>query len=112
MTFGDAIDYLKAGHKVAREGWNGKNMFIYLNKGSVDMSTESYQTERGNVVSIHSPFLATHVESIPVSLFEPGDVGTVTRLSNINMAAASGSTVTGWLASQSDMLAEDWAIIP
>ena len=34
--------------------------------------------------------------------------GTITRLPNLNMRAATGSTVTGWLASQTDILAEDW----
>lgn len=30
MTFGDAIEALKAGHKIARDGWNGKGMNVSL----------------------------------------------------------------------------------
>ena len=95
LTFGLALEALKQGHCVARAGWNGKNMFIYLNKGShhfAEVSTPGF----------------THIEGVKRELFELGDTGTITRLPNINMRAATGSTVTGWLASQTDMLAEDW----
>jgi hypothetical protein len=33
LTFGDALAALKAGLKVARSGWNGKGMYVQLNKG-------------------------------------------------------------------------------
>jgi hypothetical protein len=95
-TFGDVIAALKEGKRAAREGWNGKGMFIYLNKGS--------RAEPMNAGDL--------CEGIPFDgMFEQGDTGTVTRLPNINMRAATGSTVTGWLASQTDMLAEDWEIL-
>lgn len=97
MDFGAALSALKSGGKIARQGWNGKNMFIYLNKGSVDSSS--------NVI-------AEFVEGCSVHLFDNGDVGTITRMPNLNMKAASGSTITGWLASQTDILAEDWMVLP
>lgn len=96
MDFGKALQALKEGEAVARAGWNGKGMFLFLNKGSRDTS-----------MTLASPY----VEGIDHRLFEAGDNGTITRLPNINMRAATGSTVTGWLASQTDMLAEDWEII-
>ena len=34
MTFGNAIEAMKEGKRVARRGWNGKNMFIFLTRGS------------------------------------------------------------------------------
>lgn len=98
LSFGEALTALKNGKAVARAGWNGKNMLLTLNKGSID-------TDGGQQTP---PSL---IEGIKASLFESGDKGTVTRLPNINMRAASGSTVTGWLASQTDMLAEDWCIL-
>lgn len=94
LNFGEALELLKQGKAVAREGWNGKKMCIYLNKGSNDFPDDQ-----------DTP---THIESINVQLFERGDKGTVRRLPNLNMKAATGSTVTGWLASQTDLLAEDW----
>ena len=96
MNFGIALQALKQGKRISREGWNGKGMFIYLNKGSRDIS----KAQDGE-----------NVEGVSFELFELGDNDTVTRLPNINMKAASGITVTGWLASQTDLLAEDWCIL-
>lgn len=98
ITFGEAIESLKDGKCVARNGWNGKGMFIYLNKGSINKDPEC-------------DLEFTEIEGIKVKLFEHGDIGTVTRLPNLNMKSATGSTVTGWLASQTDILAEDWVIL-
>lgn len=99
MNFGLAIEALKAGKKVAREGWNGKGMFIYLNLGSVAFGADDEVTD-------------DHlIDGISIKLFEAGDTGTVTRLPNINMKTATGSTLTGWLASQADILSDDWLII-
>lgn len=89
-----AIQCLKKGHAVKRAGWNGRGMCIFLNKGSVDFRPNDTIPPR--------------IDGVPRALFENGDHGTVTRLPNLNMRTASGSTVTGWLASQTDILAEDW----
>lgn len=98
MKFGEAFEALKGGKSISRSGWNGKGMFIYLNKGSRDVSGK-------DEVGIEN------VEGVPFYLFEMGDTGTVTRLPNVNMKTATGSTVTGWLASQTDLFAEDWGIV-
>jgi hypothetical protein len=42
MDFGKALEELKDGKKVAREGWNGKDMFIYLSKGRKIEHEDSY----------------------------------------------------------------------
>jgi hypothetical protein len=97
LSFSQALEYLKAGRCVARAGWNGKGMFIFVNAGSHDFNAKPDEA-------------SSHIESIRTNLFNRGDTGTATRLPNINMRAATGSTVTGWLASQTDLLAEDWCI--
>jgi len=102
MNFGQAIEALKNGNAVARSGWNGKNMFLFLNKGSIDVAAHHKENRESENF---------FVEGIRFNLFESGDTGTVTRLPNINMRAATGSTVTGWLASQTDLLAEDWEVL-
>jgi hypothetical protein len=51
------------------------------------------------------------VEGIKNELFTQGDFGTVTRLPNLNMKLSSGSTMTGWIPTQSDMLSEDWRVV-
>ena len=95
LNFGEAIEALKQGKKAAREGWNGKGMFVFLNKGSKETPVNEGEL----------------VDGIKLDLFTQGDVGTATRLPNINMMSASGSIVTGWLASQTDLLAEDWVVL-
>ena len=78
--FENAITYLKRGVKVKRKGWNGKNQYIQLAKGI------SYETPEGEIVNC-----------------EHKDIGNKA----IAFVRTSGVQM-GWLASQSDMLAEDW----
>lgn len=108
LTFGQAIEALKTGKKVARIGWNGKNMFVYLNKGSIDH--RSFKDANGN---LHPEENLGTIDGLKMNslLFDMGAEGTVCRLPNLNMKSASNNIVTGWLASQTDMLAEDWIIV-
>lgn len=108
LSYSTALAVMKNGYAVARAGWNGKNMFIYLNKGSVDF--DALRDPSG--VGHHNLPPSDYIEGIPADLFERGGQGTVTRLPNLNMHAATSSTVTGWLASQTDQLAEDWHVMP
>jgi hypothetical protein len=96
MSFGGAIEYLKMGRAVARSGWNGKKMSLTLNKGSIPND--------GGI----APRL---IDGVRHNLFSMGGAGTVVRLPNIDMKTASGSIVRGWLASQTDILAEDWYVL-
>ena len=82
MTFGDALEALKKGAYVARKGWNGKNQYIML------ASNISYLGSAGEVVNCHHNAIGNKALAF---------VGT----SGVQM---------GWLASQADMLAEDWYI--
>ena len=88
MNFGIALEALKQGKKITREGWNGKDMFIYFQKGSIVNQT------RNNVLD----------EII-------AEKGQVEICGHIDMKAADGKIVIGWLASQTDMLSEDWIIL-
>ena len=83
MDFGQAIDAIKRGHKAAREGWNGKNQYIEI------ASNISYTNADGYTVN------ADH-----------------SAIGNKAIAFVGTSCVQlGWLASQADMLAEDWKIV-
>lgn len=95
MNFAEAIEALKNGERVARFGWNGKKMFVYLDRGSSPTVMKGHHL----------------IDGISSSLFDLGDAGTTIRLPNLNMRTATGATATGWLASQTDMLAEDWEIV-
>ena len=91
LTFGMAIEAMKKGKKVARAGWNGKDMFIYL-------APETEMAIGGD------PHEAPHPE-LPPNQFE-GICG-----KHINMLTADKTICVGWLASQTDMLVEDWMIV-
>jgi len=94
MSFGHAIEAMKLGHKVARDGWNGKDMWVALScDGTRQVPASSFW-------SLHN---AKHAED---------NGGTATVLPSITMKTAGGEILMGWLASQSDMLATDWCIIP
>ena len=93
MTFGAAIECLKQGYAVARKGWNGKNMFLYLAEGSI----VDFQDLRGNA----KRFVTKETTRADAACINP----------HIDMVAADGSVVVGWLASQTDMLAEDWEVV-
>lgn len=86
MNFGEALEALKAGKKVARAGWNGKGMFLY------HVPANRYQaiTEAAKGIA--------------------GNDGKVEYGAYIAMKTAQGNVVP-WLASQTDMLAEDWLVI-
>ena len=77
---GEAIKYLKRGMKVARKGWNGKKQYIQLASGI------SYKTADNQIVNCEHDAIGNKAVAF---------VGT----SGVQM---------GWLASQADMLAEDW----
>jgi hypothetical protein len=86
IDFGQAIKALKDGKKVARKGWNGKSMFLFLVKGS------TFKVDRPPLLGIYEE--GTMVNYCP----------------HIDMKTADGSIVP-WLASQSDVLSEDWIVL-
>lgn len=86
MDFGQALMSIKNGWKVAREGWNGKNMFIFLVPGSK--------------FTVNRPPL--------LGIYPEGTV--IDYRSHIDMRTAQGSIVP-WVASQTDILAEDWGVV-
>ncbi len=91
LNFGQAIESLKAGGMVCRAGWNGKGMYLWLLPAAfvpVEWCKE--------------PHLKQLAE-------ENG--GHLDCLGSIRMKTADGKVLTGWLASQTDMLAEDWMIL-
>ena len=86
LTFGDALELLKAGKKVARAGWNGKGLFLFLVPGS------NFKVNR-------PPLLGIYPEGTEIN-YRP----------HIDLKGADGSIST-WAPSGSDALAEDWAVV-
>lgn len=84
FNFGTAIEKLKTGAKVTRAGWNGKAMFVYyVPAASYPAVTEIAKAEFG--------------ETVPYSAY-------------FAMKNATG-TVNSWMITNTDALAEDWAIV-
>ena len=83
MKFGEAIEKCKQGAKIQREGWNGKAQYVEL------ATCISYKNAEGKIVNVNHDAIGNNALAF---------VGT------------SGVQI-GWLASQSDMLAEDWRVV-
>lgn len=84
FDFGTAIQELKGGKRVARSGWNGKGMFIYY------VPANSYPPSTDIALNYFGG-------SVPYDAY-------------IAMKTAN-DTVVPWLASQTDILAEDWYVV-
>lgn len=106
LTFGEAIEALKKGNRAQREGWNGKGMFIFQRPS--DKLDYSFIDKVKLLPDSVKNFLRDKALSTEGSL---NDLPKVEFTSYLCMYAADGSIVNGWLASQTDMLAEDWVIL-
>lgn len=95
MSFGHAIVALEAGHKVSREGWNGKGMFLYY------VSANSYPAQ----TDVAKAYWADKATS-----FTENNIPKVPYGAYIAMKTAQENVVP-WLASQTDVLAKDWGIV-
>lgn len=82
MDFGSAIHELKCGNRVARYGWNGKSQYIEL------ATNISYKNSKNEIINVDHEAIGN---------------------SAIAFVGTSGVQL-GWLASQADMLANDWFI--
>ena len=86
MTFGEAIEAVKKGKRIAREGWNGKGQYVFLadDVGFYTDADISDLSGRADGVYVHAMLV---------------------------IRTACGDLQPGWLASQADMLESDWMIV-
>jgi hypothetical protein len=91
VDFGDAVRALKQGKRVTRSGWNGKGMYLWL----LPAATVKAEWCR-------EPHLKEKAEQ---------NGGEIECLGSIRMFTADRKVLTGWLASQTDILAEDWLVL-
>jgi len=88
VKFGQIVEALRDGmHRAARAGWNGKDMWIYVEQGK----TIPYDSLREPQKS----WLGDDMRILP----------------HFNIRNAKGRIVVGWVASQEDILAEDWELL-
>ena len=89
MNFGIALDLLKKGVKVAREGWNGKDMFVVYQKG-------------------YSDGIPCNVQTAKAWGMNEGDLFKCEPYLQIKMVNGSHAM---WVPSINDVLAEDWNVV-
>lgn len=94
-TFGEALESLKAGKRVSRKGWNGKDMFLWLKEATIVKEEWCKDPELKRLVRDNG--------------------GELPALGTICMYTYDGTgrraILTGWLASQADMLSSDWVLV-
>jgi len=101
LTFGEAIVAVKQGKLISRVGWNGKKMFVFMRPAD----------------DLDPLFIMEKVKSLPYDYKKTLQNVTFSEGEKIHfgpylcMKAADNSIVNGWLASQTDILAEDWCIL-
>lgn len=86
FSFSAALVLIKNGERVCREGWNGKDMFIFLVPGST-------------FIVNRPPLLGIYPKGTEINYH-----------AHIDMKTANGQVVP-WVASQTDLLATDWMLI-
>lgn len=88
LGFSEALVALKAGQKIARSGWNGKGMFLYY------VPENKYPAARNTLNTLDGLF---EDNLVPYAAY-------------IAMKTAQDNVIP-WLASQTDVLAEDWCVL-
>lgn len=92
LTFGQAIELLKKGRKVTRSGWNGRGMFLWLKPAATIKAEWCKDTQLQALVNANGGEILA--------------LGTVCMYTHDSTGRKA--ILTGWLASQSDILCEDW----
>lgn len=92
MDFSEALLALKSGHRIRRAGWNGKGMWICLGQGHDNNPAENFWNQ--------------HTRE-----FAEQNGGSAKVLPYIIMKTADRAILMGWLASQTDILADDWELV-
>ena len=101
-SFGQALNSIQRGRLVTRQGWNGKGMFIFQRPED----------------SLPTNMIVNQVKSLPESFkrwvsdnYGDSEADKINFTAYLCMKAADGTVVNGWIASQTDMLANDWMIV-
>jgi hypothetical protein len=111
VDFGKALIALKEGKRVARNGWNGKGMFIFMRPSDelhIDMVIDKVKSLPQ---SVKDYYLKDVLDDDGKRIFPADENEKVKFTEYLCMKAFDGTIVNGWLASQTDMLSSDWNIL-
>jgi hypothetical protein len=100
LTFGGAIEALKAGKRVTRKGWNGKGLFVFMQVPA-------------NIPADVVPRMQSLPQSVKEEVYRRANEGGSGELSYCNQLALvkPNNEINGWAPSAADALAEDWEIV-
>jgi len=128
MSFGLAIEAMRDGYKVARAGWNGKGIFIGIQPGfDIEMAAKashdswmeqkkaqgifSRKAENGEELMVPYEALSEKQKEMDRAYGRTGDFIFIDTTGLITDNPAVPKSRVPWLASQTDMLAEDWVVV-
>lgn len=94
MRFGEALAHARKGRKIARHGWNGKGMYVYVKPGRI-ITLDKWQTTMPSEKPTEAEKKKGYVVVNP----------------HLDMMNAQGERIIGWMASQTDMLTDDWYVV-
>lgn len=92
VSFSVALEALKRGERITRFGWNGRGMWLAFSPGAEAVGASQFWSQPN----------AAYARSLG---------GLATVLPSITMRTASGEILMGWVASASDLLADDWMVL-
>ena len=100
VPFGLAVEALKKGKRVARAGWNGRGMWL-----SLSCNPGGYAAAGRREIAYENFWSNNNSE------YARQNGGSAVVLPCITMKTAAGEILMGWLASQTDILADDWQVL-
>lgn len=93
-SFSTALDAMQCGEHITRDGWNGKGMYLFILKGLTAMKPQLARFHAGVMQDAHEAYGADRIGIEPFVVMKTAD-----------------NKYIPWLASQSDLLANDWIIL-
>jgi len=104
LTYGEALEAAKEGKLISREGWNGKGMFVFMRPAD-DLPINILLGAKSLPRKLKDYFEKKHQPIIPENIPK------ISFTAYLCMKAADDTIVNGWLASQTDMLSNDWCVL-
>lgn len=111
MSFGAALEVAKKGGLIARQGWNGKGIFVFMRPADelhIDMVIDKVKSLPQ---SVKDYYMRDVTDGSGKRIYPADENDKVKFTAYLCMKAADGTIVNGWLASQTDMLSNDWVVL-
>jgi len=111
LSFGAALEVAKAGGRIARQGWNGKGMFIFMRPADelhIDMVIDKVKSLPQSVKDYYQQDVTDDNGN---RIFPADENDKIKFTAYLCLKSADGTIINGWIASQSDMLSNDWTVL-